>query len=312
VVHPAFESIISKTREQSLLSDSVMTLSERRKKFRDDALEFQGELAPVARRVDVTVELDDRILNARLYEPENVESTALGIYFHGGSFVLGDLDTHEGLCRRLSFDTGLRMLAVDYRLAPEHPFPSALNDAIDVIRYVISHRGEFGSSDARLVVVGDSAGANLATVAVSLLRDYGLGIAAQVLLYPTLGPELVTNSAHQYGTGFLLNLDDLRHDYRQYLGEWADHTDPRITPLLCRDLVGVAPAIIVVAECDPLRDEGVAYAGLLSHFGVPVELLEGEGMVHGFLRMGGAVPEALAILDDLADHVHNFVELTNQ
>jgi acetyl esterase len=156
--------------------------------------------------------------------------------------------------------------------------------------------------------MGDSAGANLATVAVTQLRDDELGIAAQVLIYPTLGPELVTESAHRYATGYLLDIDSLRYDYTQYLGEFKDHTDPRVTPLLCSDLARVAPAIVVVAECDPLRDEGIAYAGLLEHFNVPVELLEAHGMVHGFLEMGAVVPEALAILDDLAEHLERLVE----
>ena len=104
-----------------------------------------------------------------------------------------------------------------------------------------------------------------------------------------------------------MNLDSLRYDYRQYLGEFGDHTDPRVTPLLANDLTGAPPAIIVVAECDPLRDEGVAYAGLLEHFHVPVELLEAEGMIHGFLEMGGVVPEALAIVDDIAAHLTRVV-----
>ncbi len=155
--------------------------------------------------------------------------------------------------------------------------------------------------------MGDSAGATLATVAATLTRHEGLGIAAQVLLYPTLGPEMVTDSAHAYGTGYWLELDHLRFDYQQYLGG-ADHTDPRVTPLLSTELADSPSAIIVVATYDPLRDEGVAYAGLLEHYGVAVELLEAEGMVHGFIRLGGTVPEAMDILDDLAAHLHRLVE----
>jgi acetyl esterase len=272
---------------------------------------MQGEMAPMASQDDRALVLEDRTLGARLYVPMNEEAQALVIYFHGGCFVMGDLSTHEWLCRRLAFDTKMRFLAIDYRLAPEHPFPAALNDAVDVIRYVATHRREFGDERSQLIVMGDSAGANLATVAVTQLRDENHGIAAQVLIYPTLGPELVTDSAHRYGTGYLLDLDSLRYDYGQYLGEFGDHTDPRVTPLLCDDLSRVAPAIVVVAECDPLRDEGVAYAGLLGHFGVSVELLEAEGMVHGFLEMGGVIPEALAIVDDFASHLHRLVDVAS-
>jgi acetyl esterase len=156
--------------------------------------------------------------------------------------------------------------------------------------------------------MGVSAGASLVAVASALTRQENLGVAAQVLIYPTLGPDLVTESSHTYASGYLLELDHLRYDYQQYLGTWSDHTDPRITPLMFDDLSGAPSAIVLVAECDPLRDEGVAYAGLLEHFGVSVELLEAEDMVHGFLELGALVPETLDIVDDLADHMHRFVE----
>jgi acetyl esterase len=311
MVHPAFESLLRLSRESPETPSSVADADQRRESFRDESLAMQGELAGLGSCEDLEIELDDRSIKTRLYVPVNVEEHALVIYFHGGSFVVGDLDTHEWLCRRLAHDTKLRFLAVDYRLAPEHPFPAGLNDALDIIRYVAAHRGEFGADEAHLIIMGDSAGANLATVAAHQLRDENLDIVAQVLIYPTLGPELVTDSAHRYGSGYLLDLENLRFDYTQYLGEFGDHTDPRVTPLLCNDLARVAPAIVVVAECDPLRDEGVAYAGLLAHFGVPVELLEAEGMVHGFLEMGGIIPEALAIVDDLAAHLHRFADVAS-
>jgi len=311
VVHPAFEPYLRQAQESPEAPLSTVSVAERRQTFREEAFAMQGEMASMALQEDRLLSLEGRTLNARLYVPPGDEGKALVLYFHGGSFVLGDLDTHEFLCRRLALDTKMRFLAVDYRLAPEHPFPAGLDDAMDVTRYVASNRSEFGDANAQLIIMGDSAGANLTAVAASQLRDENLGIAAQVLIYPTLGPELVTDSAHTYGRGYLLDLENLRYDYRQYLGDWNDHTDPRVTPLLCFDLSGVAPAIVVVAECDPLRDEGVAYAGLLGHFGVGIELLEAEGMVHGFLEMGGVVPEALEILDDLASHLHRLVEVAS-
>ena len=308
MVHPAFEPYLRLARDDAAKSEPRPTTEERREAFRREAEAVRGHPAPLASVRDLTIALDDRTLRARLYVPEDEEATAIVVYFHGGCFVMGDLDTHDWLCRRLAFDTRLRFLSIEYRLAPESPFPAALEDAVDVIRHVAANRATFGEDDARLIVMGDSAGANLATVAATLLRGEELGLAAQVLIYPTLGPELVTDSAHRFGSGFLLDLEGLRADYRQYLGEFGDHTDPRVTPLLCTDLAGVAPAVVVVAECDPLRDEGVAYAGLLGHFDVAVELLEAEDMVHGFLEMGGVVPDAMAILDEVAAHVHRLVE----
>jgi acetyl esterase len=269
---------------------------------------MRGEPEAVASVLDDQISLEGRALGSRMYVPPHDEGKAMVLFFHGGGFIMGDLDTHDALCRRLCADTGMRFLAVDYRLAPEHPFPASVDDAVDTIRYVASHMAEFARADAELIVMGDSAGAALAAVASALTRHENFGVAAQVLIYPTLGPELLTESAHTYATGYLLEVDHLRYDYTQYLGDWKDHSDPRVSPLMFDDLRGAPPAIVVVAECDPLRDEGVAYAGLLEHFGVRVELLEAEDMVHGFLEMGALVEETLDIVDDLAEHMHRYVE----
>jgi acetyl esterase len=311
VINPAFEPYLRLARENPEPSPLSVSTQERRNSFRNDARTLRGDIPAEVDARDFVLPLEDRELSARLYVPAGDEGRGLVVYFHGGSFVVGDLETHDWLCRRLAYDTNMRFLSIDYRLAPEHPFPAALDDTVDTLRYVATHRSEFGDSESRLIAMGDSAGANLVTVASRLVRDDEFDLAAQVLIYPTLGPELVTDSAHRFATGYFLNLDYLRYDYRQYLGEFGDHTDPRVTPLLCNDLGGVAPAIIVVAECDPLRDEGIAYAGLLGHFQVPVEILEAEGMVHGFLEMGGVVPEALAIVDDLAEHLQRLVSATS-
>lgn len=308
MIHPSIQEFVDEARARPDQHPASQDPLARRRNYRANALAMLGQMEPVAERRDVEIQLVGRTLRARLYVPYDEETHALVLYFHGGSFVVGDLDTHEGLCRRLAADTKMRFLAVEYRLAPEHPFPAPLDDALDSMRYVAAHRDEFVDPHARLVVLGDSAGANLATVACAETRDEGLDVVAQVLIYPTLGPELVTDSAHVYSTGYLLDLDHLRFDYDQYLGGYTNHTDPRVTPVLSADLSRVPTAIIVVAECDPLRDEGVAYAGLLENYGVEVHLLEAEGMVHGFLRMGNLVPEALAIIDDLAEHLHRLVE----
>jgi acetyl esterase len=307
VIHSEFEPYLRAARESPEPSPLEVSPDQRRQSFREEALRFRGDIPLDVEAIDTTLPLDGRTLRARLYVPEIDDQKALVVYFHGGDFVMGDLETHDWLCRRLAHDTHTRFLAIEYRLAPEHPFPAGLDDAVETLRHVATHRSEFATPDARLVGMGDSAGANLVTAASTLVRDEAIDLAAQVLIYPTLGPELVTDSAHRYGKGYLLDMESLRYDYGQYLGEFGDHTDPRVTPLLANDLTGVAPAIIVVAECDPLRDEGVAYAGLLEHFHVSVELLEAEGMVHGFLEMGGVVPEALAIVDDIAAHLRRVV-----
>jgi acetyl esterase len=308
VVHPSLEPYVNAVRAAPPSHPSLQSAQERRAAYRDMSLANRGEPQAVESVNDVELALDGRTLRARLYVPFNDESKALVVYFHGGGFVVGDLDTHDALCRRISSDTRMRFLSVEYRLAPEHPFPAGIDDAVETIRYVLANLGDFDDPGAELIVMGDSAGATLLTVACALTKNEQLGIAAQVVIYPTLGPELFTDSVHEYGNGHVLDIDHLRYDYGLYLDGWTDHSDPRVTPLMFEDLAGAPPAIVVVAQCDPLRDEAVAYAGLLEHFGVRVELLEAEGMIHGFLRLPTMVPEAIEFIDDLAEHMHRYVE----
>jgi acetyl esterase len=308
MVHPSLEPYVNAVRAEPEPHPSLVSADERRAAYRESALANRGDPQAVESIREVELALDGRTLRARLYVPLGDESKALVVYFHGGGFIVGDLDTHDALCRRLSSDTRMRFLSVEYRLAPEHPFPAGIDDAVDSIGYVFAHLAEFDDPDVQLIVMGDSAGATLMTVACALTRAEDLRIAAQVVIYPTLGPDLFTDSVHEYGVGHALDIDHLRYDYGLYLNGWTDHSDPRVTPLMFEDLTGAPSAIVVVAQCDPLRDEAVAYAGLLEHFGVRVELLEAEGMIHGFLRLPTMVPEALEIIDDLAKHMHRYVE----
>ena len=308
MIDPALESYVRESRENPNPHPSSASVPERRAAYRARAEMLRGSPQTVASTSDHVLELIGRSLRARLYVPEGDEGEALVLYFHGGSFVLGDLETHDALCRRLASGTRMRFLAIDYRLAPEHPFPAAVEDAVDVTRLVASDRGTFAGPKTRLVLMGDSAGATLVAVAAALTRSDTRSVTAQVLIYPTLGPEVFTDSSHQYATGYLLEMDHLRFDYGQYLADVSDHTDPRASPLLFTDLAGAPPAIVLVAEFDPLRDEGLAYAGLLEHFGVKVETLEAKGMVHGFVRLGSIAPEAMKDVDDLATHLRQFVE----
>ncbi|MBW4030762.1 MAG: alpha/beta hydrolase [Acidobacteria bacterium] len=305
MIHPDYQEYLRTLPEQST-SPTSSSVDERRRAYRERALELRGPLEQMAEVRDGVLTLGERTLRYRLLVPPREGGDALVVFFHGGSFVVGDLDTHEALCRRLSADTSMRFLAIEYRLAPEHPFPAAIDDAVETLRYVAGHVEEFASPGTKVIAMGDSAGASLVAVAAALTRDE-LSLAGQVLIYPTLGPEVMTDSSHRYATGYILEMEHLRQDYQRYLGDWTDHTDPRVTPLFATDLAGSPPAIVVVAECDPLRDEAIAYAGLLEHFAVPVEILEAEGMLHGFLRMGHVIPDALDIIDDVAAHLRHYV-----
>src|SRR5487761_2367345 len=195
MLHPAIEPYVRTVRERAA-GGSALSLEGRRQAYRDELSELRGELEQMDSVVDLEIPLHGRTLPARLYSPLGDEGRALVVFFHGGGFVAGDLDTHDALCRRLASDTGMRFLAVAYRLAPEHPFPAAIEDGVDVLRHVAAHRGEFSNPAARFIVMGESAGATIATVTCSILREDSIDVAAQVIIYPTLGPEMVTDSAH--------------------------------------------------------------------------------------------------------------------
>lgn len=308
MVHKALEAMVTYVREHPAIMYSSETIEKRRSDYLNVAEAIRGDEIAMESVTDVVLPLEGRMLQARHYVPLGDESKALVVYFHGGSFCIGDLETHDWLCRALSTKTKMKFLAIEYRLAPEHPFPAGVNDTIDTLRYVAANLSKFAHEDAKLIVLGDSSGGTFAAVGAAQTRNENLNIVAQVLINPPMGPEIVTESSNKYGSGFMLDNDQLRSDYLQYLDGYQDHTDPRVSPLMADDLTNSPPAIMVVAQCDPLRDEGVAYAGLLEHFGVEVELLEAEGMTHGFLRLGSIIPECFEIVTDLAEHMHRFVE----
>ena len=226
----------------------------------------------------------------RLYRPAEVAATTalpVLVYFHGGGWVIGDLDTHDVLCRQLTAEAGVSVVSVDYRLAPEHKFPAAVGDAWAATRWIVAHAAELGIDADRLAVGGDSAGGNLATVVALLARDHGgPAIALQALLYPVTDVSTETRSYRDFSEGFLLTRDSMRWFFDQYLNGEADAVDWRVSPLRAPSLAGLPPALVVTAGFDPLRDEGDAYAVALRNAGVRVDSICYGGMIHGFVPMG--------------------------
>jgi acetyl esterase len=226
----------------------------------------------------------------RLYRPKGVPaSTALPalIYFHGGGWVIGDLETHDVLCRQLTAAAGIAVVNVDYRLAPEHKFPAAIDDAWATTQWVGAHGAALGIDPGRLAVGGDSAGGNLAAVVALLARDHGgPSLALQVLTYPVTDVAAESASYAEFADGFSLTRDSMRWFIAQYLRGKEDAQDWRVSPLRAPSLAGVAPALVVTAGFDPLRDEGEAYARRLRDAGVRVDTICYGGMIHGFVPMG--------------------------
>ena len=304
-LHPVLEPLVRYAQEHPAAHPRDLGYQAIREQHVATSLATEAPAPQMASTNDISLATRDGYVSARVYVPRELSSTAIGVYFHGGGFVMGTLDSYDALARRLAAACGIAVVSVAYRLAPEHKFPAAIHDAEDVVLSLAADSRIAGLPSGPLVLFGDSAGGCVAAVAAQQMRGR-VSIAAQVLMYPTLGPEILTDSAHRLGTGYFLEMDHLAYHYAQYLGD-ASHADPRVAPLLASDLSGLAPAVILVAEFDPLRDEAVNYAGLLTHFGVDVELLEAEGMVHSFLKLGGLMPDALEELDDLGRHVRNFV-----
>jgi acetyl esterase/lipase len=218
----------------------------------------------------------------RVYRPAAEDGLPVIVHLHGGGWVLGDLDTHDPGCRDLAADSGCAVVAVDYRLAPEHPFPAALEDSLAVVRAV----GELGLDPERVAVYGDSAGGGLAAV---IARELRAGVRHQALVYPVCDARLgATDSYVRYADGYFMTAADMRW-FLDHYAAGVDPTDPRLSPLAADDVSGAAPATIVLAECDPLRDEGVAYARKLEAAGVEVELREYPGQVHPFVLLAGII-----------------------
>lgn len=305
-IHPQLAPILEYLRDNPGKNPVELSVDEVRANHITTSLATEAPAPEMARTFEITIPTRGGSLNARVYVPLVLSHHAVGVYLHGGGFVLGTLDSYDALAKRLADVSQAVIVSLEYRLAPEHPFPAANDDAEDALRWVNANRGQLVDAPGPLFVVGDSAGACLAAVVANEVSGE-IDLAGQVLLYPVLGPELLTESRHNYGSGYFLDMEHLAHNYVHYLGEWTDHTDQRVTPLLAADLSSSPPAIIVIAEYDPLRDEGANYAGLLEHFGVKVELLEAEGMPHSFFKLGALVPDVLDEMNDLGVHIRAMI-----
>lgn len=247
--------------------------------------------APLSRVQDLQVA--DR--PARLYAPSDAVLPVL-LYLHGGGFTIGDLETHDSLCRQLALRSGAAVLALDYRLAPEHRFPAAVDDAWAALAWLHEQAGSLGLDGSRLAVAGDSAGGTLAAGCAFFARDRGLPLALQLLITPGTDAHASHDSHRRFAEGFLLDAASIEWFFGHYIDK-DQRSDWRFAPLRADDHAGLAPAAVLLAEADPLVDEGLAYADVLRAAGVPVQLELMRGVTHDFIKMGRSLPEAHAALD---------------
>jgi len=251
---------------------------------------------PILRTEDRRIPGPGSHIPIRIYTPREGrpgEKLPVLLWFHGGGFVIGSVDTHDSVCRMLANQADCIVVSADYRLAPECKFPAAVEDCVAAFKWVALHAVEFGADPQAIAIGGDSAGANLATVVAILARDAGHPkIAFQLLIYPCAAPEPETPSHYKFAEGYVLSRNTITWFFRLYQRSRADSNDFRFAPLIADDLANLPPALVLVAGYDPLRDEGVDYAKRLIEAGNRVRLVNYEGMIHGFILMGGAVDDA--------------------
>jgi acetyl esterase len=264
---------------------SELTPEIARRAFRHDTATIAGPPIAVGAVEDLTIEADHGAIPARHYAPAANGERPLLVYYHGGGFMLGDLDGHDGLCRRFCRDADVHVLSVDYRLAPEHPFPAAVDDAAVAFRWACRHATRLGARSDTIAVGGDSAGGNLAAVVAQKALAGGPTPSAQMLLYPALDRTVDRPSIELFREGFLIGRTDIAWYHRHYTGSTVAQPDPAQNPLCAKEFAGLAPALIATAGFDPLRDEGEAYAQALRQAGVPVIMKRFDGLLHGFCSM---------------------------
>jgi acetyl esterase len=270
----------------------TMSPDEARRSYDAAAEILEPPRAPLARVEELALPAADGTpLPARLYADSRAAGLPVLLYLHGGGFTIGSLETHDSLCRQLALRSGAAVVALDYRLAPAHRFPTAVDDAWAAMRWLAAHGAVLGLDSARLAVGGDSAGGTLAAASAIHARDIGLPLRLQLLITPGTTALADSPSHARFAHGYLLEAESIAWFFDQYIDRAQRH-DWRFAPLEAESLDGVAPACVVLAECDPLVDEGLAYADRLRAAGVAVELELARGVTHDFIKLGRVLPEA--------------------
>ena len=300
VVDPELQRVLDILKQAGRPSYDTLTPEQARALYRQSCAAFQPPRPDVAECRDVSVPGPGGAVPVRLYRGLGTPDGPLPalIYFHGGGWTIGDLETHDYVCRALANKASCRVAAVDYRLAPEHKFPAGVEDCIAATRFMAERAAEFGIAPRRIAVGGDSAGGNLAAVMAHLARDGALPpLCFQLLIYPSVDQSLEQASYDRVTEGFVLTTTAVRWFQAQYFADERDKRDWRAAPLHAPEFRGLAPAFVLTVEHDPLCDEGQEYARVLAANGVRVSRFHANDQMHGCLTMSGAMRAAAAMLD---------------
>jgi len=297
MLHPQAGRLLQLIEQSGMPPVHQLTPEEARQAYRERRFFTQPDPPDVAAVRHLDAEGEAGAIPVRLYRPLGsapAEALPVVVYFHGGGFVIGDLDTHDVLCRQLANASGCALASVDYRLAPEHPFPAAVSDGIAAIDWLRRNAASLSVDPARLAVAGDSAGGSLAAVASIAARDRGDDppIRFQLLIYPGTDVRCTAASHETNGAGYLLTRESIHYFVDHYISDAAHLVEWRASPLLREDLAGLPPALVLTAGYDPLRDEGLAYAQRLDEAGNRATLVCFDRQIHGFITMGRVLDEA--------------------
>lgn len=295
MLHPQARALLDLMVEKGVPPTHTLAPPEARAMYRERRSFTQPE-PPHCLVRELTMPGPAGAIALRLYRPATGDPSAVLpalVYYHGGGWVIGDLDTHDTLCRELANGSGCAVVSVDYRLAPEHRFPAAVDDAVAALRWVHDHAAQLHVDPARLAVGGDSAGGNLAAVVAIAAREAGgPALAFQLLIYPATDQRRTAPSHRTNGQGYLLTSDSIAYYHDHYIADAAQDLDWRASPLLHENLQGLPPAFVLTAGYDPLRDEGLQYAQRLTAAGNRAALVCFERQIHGFVPMGKFIDEA--------------------
>ncbi len=296
MLHPQARALLNLIEERKVPPTHTLAPELARQMYRERRFFTQPPAPEVALVRDLTMPGPAGAMALRLYRPGGSSPERplpVLVYYHGGGWVIGDLDTHDTLCRELANGSGCAVVAVHYRLAPEHRFPAAVDDSIAALQWIHDNAGELALDTGRIAVGGDSAGGNLAAVVALAARDSGgPALAFQLLIYPAADNRRTAPSHERNGQGYLLTGDTIRYFHDHYLPDAAQDLDWRASPLLHTNLTGLPPAFIVTAGYDPLHDEGLQYAQALTEAGNRSALIDFERQIHGFVLMGKVLDEA--------------------
>lgn len=298
------QAVLNVLAEQGVKALDELPAAEGRAYFNEVFKTKPEDQEAVARIQEVTIPVDDGEIPARLYVPEGDGKPPLLVHFHGGGWVYLNLDTHDAYCRTLANRAGCAVLAVEYRKAPEHPYPTPAEDCYRALCWAASNAGEMGVDGTRLGVIGDSAGGNLAAAVTLLAREHGgPSITLQVLTYPAVDAAMSQPSMEENAEAPLLGRPQMKWFWQHYVPRGTDVHEARLSPLYAESHADLPPAFISTAEFDPLRDEGEAYAKKLEDAGVAVDCRRYDGVFHGFMLMASLIPEGAALVDAQAEFI---------